>query len=173
MTIHKLNILFVISKSRKRKDGKAPLFCRLTFQEKRKQFATGLFVNPEHWDNRKQHVKPPGEESKFINSQLSLVKQKMNQAFLLLQVREGYYTVEDIYLQYKGENITAEKTLMEVFKLHNEKMVKLVGKEYSKATYYKFREAKKHVANFLQYQYRRRDIPLGKITLKFLDDFDY
>ena len=72
--IHKLNILFVISKSRKRKDGKAPLFCRLTFQEKRKQFATGLFVNPDYWDNRKQEAKPPDKESKFINSQLSLVQ---------------------------------------------------------------------------------------------------
>ena len=38
----KLNLLLIVSKTRIRKDGKAPLFCRLTYLEKRKQFSTGL-----------------------------------------------------------------------------------------------------------------------------------
>ena len=40
----KLNLLFIVSKTRIRKDGKVPLFCRLTYLDKRKQFAIGLFV---------------------------------------------------------------------------------------------------------------------------------
>ena len=51
MKIHKFNMRYVIAKNKIRKDGKAPLFCRLTYLEKRRQFSTGLFVNPNYWDS--------------------------------------------------------------------------------------------------------------------------
>ena len=50
----KLNLLFIVSKTRIRKDGKVPLFCRLTYLDKRKQFAIGLFINPKNWNNSLQ-----------------------------------------------------------------------------------------------------------------------
>lgn len=169
----KLTIRFVIAKNKTRVDGKAPLFCRLTFNNKRKQFAVGLFVKTKLWDSKKQIVKPSEKESIYLNSQISLIKQNINQSFLLLQVKGNSFSVEDVFLQYKGENITKEKSLIEVFNIHNENMSKLVGKEYTKTTYYKFREAKNHIKNFLQYKYNRKDILLSKIKLKFLEDFDF
>ncbi len=173
MELLKLTIRFIIAKNKTRTDNKAPLFCRLTFNKKRKQFATGLFVSSKSWDSKKQLVKPLEEEYTYINTQLTLIKQKLQQASLLLQVKEDVFDVEDIFLVYKGENINKEKTLMEVFKTHNENMSKLIGKEYTKSTYYKFKEAKNHLSNFLKFKYKRNDILLSKITLKFLDDFDF
>jgi len=41
MNNYKFSIPFVIAVNRIRKDGKVPVFCRLTFKQKRKQFATG------------------------------------------------------------------------------------------------------------------------------------
>lgn len=76
MKINKLNIRFVIAKNKIRKDGKAPLFCRLTFLEQRKQFATGFFIIPKQWNSTEQVLKPPNEENTFVNTQLSLIKQK-------------------------------------------------------------------------------------------------
>ncbi|MDP3359013.1 MAG: Arm DNA-binding domain-containing protein [Lutibacter sp.] len=55
MNSYKLRVLFVIGGNSDRNDGKAPLYCRLTFNKKRKQFATGLFINPEYWNNKSQH----------------------------------------------------------------------------------------------------------------------
>tara|TARA_R110002051_G_scaffold88179_4_gene155428 strand:+ start:22524 stop:23738 length:1215 start_codon:yes stop_codon:yes gene_type:complete len=173
MNNSKLLILLVLQKTRINKQGKCPIRCRLTYQKKRKEFATGQFVNPDLWNSKKQIVKPPDEQSEYINSQLSLITQKLNQAFLFLQVNGGDFDVNDIYLQYKGENITKNKTLLETFRLHNSKMEKLLGRGYSKATFYKFKEAQNHLSDFLKHTYKRNDIPLAKLKIKFLDDLEH
>ena len=173
MKIQKLNILYVIAKNKIRKDGRAPLFCRLTYLEKRKQFSTGLFVNPNYWNSMHQNVAPPNEQHNFINTQLCLIESNLNQAFLLLQINKRIFDVDDTYLQYRGENVKTEKTISDVFEMHNYRMKKLVGLEYSKATYSKFIEAKNHTLNFIKYQYKKQDFLLVDLNLKFLQDFDY
>ncbi len=173
MNTHKLRILFVIALNRIKKNNQAPIFCRITYNQKRKQFATGISVDPKDWDRKKQIVNASDSNSKEINTKLSLIKQKINQAFLLLQVNNESFDVEDIYLQYAGKNVKANKTLLEVFELHNNKMKKLVDVEYSKSTYNKFTEARNHVSNFIRFQYKKGDILLESINQDFLDDFDF
>ncbi|MGQ8869405.1 Arm DNA-binding domain-containing protein [Myroides sp. TSA_177.3] len=129
MKLHKLNLLFIISRSRINKQGLAPITCRLTYKEQRKQFATGLFLKPEHWQNTQQKAHPPNEENNFINTQLSLIQNKMNQAFLFLQLQQSKFNVEAIYKQYLGETQNKDKSLLEAFHYHNSKMEKLVGIE--------------------------------------------
>lgn len=144
---------------------------RLTYQKKRKQFSTGLFLDPDDWVSKQQKTVDTCDP--FINTQLSLIRQKLHQAFLFLQVNEDAFDVEDIYLKYKGENTSKNKTIMEVFDLHNKRMKKLIGSEYSVSTYKKFVEAKMHTKNFIQKVYHRKDYLLKNIKLKFLDDLDY
>ena len=173
MTTQSIKILFVISATRKNKKGLVPLVCRITYLGKRKPFATGLFINPINWDSNLQLSKPPNEVNNQINTQLSLIKQEINQAFLFLQVQKEQFDVDDIYLKYKGEDVKQAKTLIEIFTLHNKKMESLIGIEYTKSTYSKFVEAKQHIEDFLIYQNKKKNILLEDITLKFLQDFDY
>lgn len=173
MNTHKFRILLVIALNRIKKNSKAPIFCRITYNKKRKQFATGVFISPNNWDNTRQKAKPPNKENDFINTQLSLIKQKINQAFLYLQVNDEVFDVDDIHLQYKGESTNTHKTLLEVFELHNNRMEKLIGVEYTKSTYSKFIEAKNHTANFIKYQHKKNDILLESLNMNFLSDFDF
>ena len=80
----KINILFYIRKSKINSKGKCPLTCRITYELERKEFSTGLFINPKNWSSAKQQAVPLNTE----NTQLSLIKQEINQAFLFLQVGE-------------------------------------------------------------------------------------
>jgi site-specific recombinase XerD len=173
MNNRKIRVLFVIAHNRIKKNNKAPIYCRITYNKKRKQFATGLFTEPNNWDSAKQVFKMIESNSKEYNTQLSLIKQEINQAFLFLQINQNQFDVDDIYLQYKGKNVKANKTLLEVFQVHNDNMLRLVGKEYSKSTYNKFLEAKKHTENFIKHSYNKRDFQLTDLTLKFLNDFDF
>ena len=100
MNSNKINILFVISSSRIRKDTRAILTCRITFNKIRKTFSTGLFVRPNNWNSKQQIVKPPVPNADILNSQLSLIKSKINRAFLLLQFQELDFDVDDIYNQF-------------------------------------------------------------------------
>ncbi|MEP3836397.1 MAG: site-specific integrase [Algibacter sp.] len=173
MNINKISVLFYTDKAKLNKQNKTPIKCRLTFLGKRKTFSTGLFINLGHWHSKQQKAKPPNPDNNYINTQLSLISQKINEAFLFLQVSNNIFDVEDIYFKYKGENIKTHKTLLEVFKLHNDQMNKLIGIEYANSTYRKFLEARKHTSNFINFQFGKSDILLESIKSNFLQDFDF
>ena len=133
------------------------------FLQKRKEFTTRVYIKPDDWNAKKQI-----SVDKQVNRKLSLIKNEINQAFLFLEVNKGTFDVDDIYLQYKGDNIKADKTILEVFELHNTRILKLVGKTHSKSTYDKFEETKNHVAKFIRASYKKRDLLLRVIKMKFM-----
>lgn len=173
MNNYKLRILFVIAKNRSRKDGTVPLFCRLTYNKQRKQFATGQFINPELWNNSHQMVKPPNDENNNINTQLSLIKSKINRAFLLLQMKELDFDVDDIYNQFIGKSTTADKTLLEAFDYHINRMQKLVGIDVKQVSVEKYNQTLVHIRSFLKFKYNKKDYLLKDLKLQFLHNYEY
>ncbi|WP_394332252.1 Arm DNA-binding domain-containing protein [Mangrovimonas xylaniphaga] len=51
-----MKILFVLAKNRSNKNGKSVVKCRVTYFLKRKEFSTGIFINPEHWNSRQEII---------------------------------------------------------------------------------------------------------------------
>ena len=72
----KLSIRYYTDNSKSNKIGKTVIKSRLTFNKKRKEFSTGQFVNPNHWNNKQQKVKPPEPDRDTINAQLGLIRTK-------------------------------------------------------------------------------------------------
>ena len=173
MNTIKIRILFLLDKTKINKQGKCPLKCRITFLGKRRQFATGQFVNPKHWYSKLQQAKPPNDENHNINTQLSLIKSKINRAFLLLQMKELDFDVDDIYNQFVGKSTTAEKTLLEAFDYHINRMQKLVGIDVKQVSVQKYFQTLKHVRTYLRFKYNKKDYLLKDLKLQFLHDFEY
>lgn len=98
----KLNTRMLLYKAKTNLSGKCPIRCRVTYSKKRKEFSTGLFINPSNWNSKQQLVKPPEPDAEIINIQLSPIRTKIYQAFLILQIQENDFTVEDIYKTYKA-----------------------------------------------------------------------
>ncbi|WP_430614458.1 tyrosine-type recombinase/integrase [Flavobacterium sp. JP2137] len=168
-----LNILFLLQKNRTNKSGKCPVRCRLTYHKNRKEFSSGLFINPEYWINSKQKAHPPNEENNFINSQISLIKNNINQAFLLLQLQKVDFNVEHIYKQYKGETQNEDKSLMDAFEYHNSRMKKLVGIETSINSWERYNNTQNHICDFMWFRFNKKDILLKELTFNFITDFEY
>nr|BFF36935.1 site-specific integrase [Tenacibaculum mesophilum] len=173
MNSQKITIRYISEKSKTRRNNKAPLYCRITFQKKRKQFATGLFINPNYWDSKKQKLLKKVENSEIVNTQLSLISQKINEAFLLLQLQQNDFNVEDIYSQYKGENTREEKTLLELYDIHNGQAKKLIGIDFKEVSWSRYVENKRKIEKFIKFKYKRNDIKLNKLDLKFIKDLEY
>lgn len=169
----KLNQLFIVSKTRIRKDGKVPLFCRLTYLDKRKQFATGLFINPKNWNNSHQECEPPSNENNYINSQLNLIKNQINQVFLYLQINNSEFTVDDIYSKFKGNTPKKELGVLEVYELFNIRIYKLIGMDLKKVTYRKYIESFVHLKSFIKSYFKVNDIKLKDLKLNFLNEYEY
>ncbi|NNC49391.1 MAG: site-specific integrase [Flaviramulus sp.] len=169
----KLNILYLLYKSKTNSKGKCPIRCRVTFNKLRKEFSTGLFTNPDHWNSKQQLVKPPEPDAELINTQLSLIKTKINRAFLMLQVKENSFTVDDIYSLYKGKKTQKEYNVVEYFESHLNKLKTLVGIDIKQVTWNKFNYIKKDVKSFVKWKFKTNDYPLKKLELQFLHDFEY
>ncbi len=173
MNHNKLSILFVLQKVRVNKQGKCPVRCRITYQQKRKEFSLGLFLKLDCWNSKKQKAYPPNKENDFINTQLSLIKQDINQAFLLLQVNQGSFDVDDIYRQYKGENVKIDVGVYEVYLIFLEHLKKLIGKELILKTYQKYETYGKHLKSFIKWKYKSNDVKLSNLKSSFIVHYEY
>lgn len=173
MNNNRLIILFLLQKIRQNKQGICPIRCRITFNKRRKEFSTGLFINPDYWKSKQQIAKPSSTESEYINTQLSLIKKEINQAFLFLKVNMEHFDVEDIYLKYKGVNTKKDKTLLEVFQSHNDKVEKLVGKEYVLPTLWKYIQAKSLLKEFILFKYQKNDYQFKDLDINFINAYEF
>ncbi|RTY79650.1 site-specific integrase [Flavobacterium sp. LS1P28] len=173
MNTTKIKILFLIAKSRLNQSGKCSIRCRITYSQERYEFATGFFINPNHWFSKLQQAKPPNEENTFVNAQLSLIKSKINQAFLYLQVNSPDFTIDKLMSQYKGVPFKKEVGLIEVYKLYLVRIKKLVNIEIKLVTYKKYEESLTHLNDFVKWKFKSSDIKLKDIHSNFITEYEY
>ena len=173
MNNYKIGVLFVLSLNRIKKNNTAPLYCRITYNKKRKKFSTGISLNPKEWNSTQQQAIPPDASTTIINMQLSLISQKISEAFLMLQVLPDAFDVDDIYRKFKGEDIKTEITLLGAYDLHNEKTKKLIGVDFNQLSWSRYVESRRKVAEFIKSKYKKHDIKLKQLDLKFIKDLEY
>ena len=173
LKMKKLNIRFIVALNRINPQGKTVIGCRITFLKKRKQFSTGLFINPNNWNSKQQHVNPLEPDSEYINNQLSLIKTKINRAFLMLQVKDESFNVDDIYSLYKGVKTQKEYNVVEFFERYLKRLKTLINIDIKQVTWNKFNYIKKDVKSFIKWQFKTNDYPLKNLELQFLTDFEY
>lgn len=167
----KTTILFVISPTKINQKGLCPLNCRITLNKERKQFTTGLFVNPVFWDNKLQKVKT--QDYKYINAQIKQIKTKIDNIVLVIQLQGGDCTLDNIYNKYIGKEIKQKEYILSYYKQYLIKIKKLVGLEIKDNTYNKFVYVGNHLEAFIKWKFKKADYLLEELSLQFLDDFDY
>ncbi len=105
------------------RNGLTSISCRITLNKSRKEFSTGIFVNPTYWSKEKQKLLDETEDSKMVYSQLSLIKQKLSQAFLMLEIKGDSF---DVYKIYCDEDTKKEMGVIAIYTEHNAYYKKLV-----------------------------------------------
>ncbi len=172
-----MKLLFLINKTKINSKGEVPILCRITYLGKRKAFHTGIYVKEDEWDSKGQRLEYIPEKNDLrmsqINTQLDIIRQDFNKAFLMLQFKNEHFSIDDIFALYKGEESTEYKKLIEVFDLHINKISKLIGIDYSPATIQKFKESKMHTQSYIKFTFKKDDVPLKDLNNKFLIDFDF
>lgn len=167
MKSNALSILFVIQKAKQNKQGKCPIICRITYNQKRKVFSTGLFIEPKFWDSKSQLAKF-SSESDFINDSLILILQNLRNSYLKLKIKSEHFSAEDIILDYKGETIQEEKGVIEVYNIHSRRLKNLVGRDIKEVTYSKYLESGNHLQDFIKWKFKSNDIKIKTLNLSFL-----
>jgi integrase len=173
MKNEKLSILFVIKLIKENKQGLCPINFRITYQGLRKENATGQFASPQSWNAKIQAVVSKSAGSIALNAQLKLIEQNLNKSYLLLQLEDNEFTVEDIYNRYIGKPSEGKEYVVSYLNKHLLKIKKLVGKDIQLGTWKKYNYAKIQVSGFIKWKFKKSDIFLEKLSLQFLADFEY
>ena len=173
MTTDNFKILFIEGKNRKNKKNQSPLFCRLTLNGNRKQLSTGINIESEHWDTKNQVILKSHKSAILYNSQLDKIKSKINSIYMILQLQENPFSIEDIHGKYLGKELKKSEFILSYYKQYLSKIEKLVGREIKDNTYSKFVYVGNHLEAFLKWKYKKTDYPLKELSLQFLSDFDY
>ena len=167
-----ITILFLIQKSKQNKQGKAPIYCRVTFNQERKEFSTGLFIEPHLWDSKSQLAKF-FDESDFINDSLTLILHNLRASYLKLKVKAEQFTVSELVLDYNVEGFRNERELLEVYNIHSERLKKLIGKDIKQVTYSKYLESGTHLQTFIKWKFKTKDVQINNLKFNFLTEFEY
>ena len=166
------NLLFYLKKAKVNSQGEVPIYMRITIDGKISELSTKRTVLPSKWNSQAQSVKGSSEESKSLNFYLKTFEQKAYDTYQKL-IREDEQ-VGSVILKNRLLGIDQKKRmLIPIFQDHNDRMEKLIGKEFAKGTLTRYKTCLSHTKEFLEWKFKISDIDIKKIDFTFLNDFEF
>ncbi|MCM4165094.1 MULTISPECIES: site-specific integrase [unclassified Arenibacter] len=170
--MNSFSTLFYLKDERRDKNGKAGLYLRITVDGRRTSISLNRKIDPSKWDSRMNKLKGKGYEAEELNRFMATIRHKVNKIQHDL-IEEGQpFTVHDVKDKYLGKDAKL-KMLIQLFDEHNQQMEKLVGIEFALGTYKRYHTTRSHVAEYIKSEYRKNDIPVRDVDLKFIKGFEY
>jgi site-specific recombinase XerD len=171
------SVLFWGQKTRKNKRNEFPIYVRITVNGKRAELSTHRFVDDHGWDTKSQRVKPRAVNAIQINSYLDMMRGRIQEIYNSLIVSDEEISAVKIKEVITGQEIKPKithKTILEAFDYHNlkiEEQVK-IGKVVKK-THTRYITTKAKVESFMKHQYKKDDMPLPEMRLRFVTEFEH
>jgi len=164
--------LFYLKGKHFEKHVKVPIYLRLTVNGKRSELSISRKVDPEKWNARTGRMRGSGMEAVQLNQYLDMVRAKINKIQFQLVEEGNPFTALDIKNIYQGKDREV-KMLLEVFDEHNRQMKKLVDKEFAIGTWKRYFTTRNHISEFIRHEYKREDLPVHDVDLKFITRFEH
>ena len=163
--------LFFLKREKEKKNGCAPIHCRITIDGTIAAFTIRQEINPNLWDAKRGRANGKSEKAVYINNYIDLLITRIRNTYHDLLTQEGFITAERLRNALFGKHIK-QQSLLDLFKEHNEDVEKLIGFGKTKATYQKYERTRKHLEDFIKVKHNLSDIPFKDINHKFICDFE-
>ncbi|MFO8234724.1 MAG: site-specific integrase [Bacteroidales bacterium] len=164
-TQNTFGIIFYLRKY-KEKDGKAPLYVRITVDGRRTDIALKRKIDLKNWNDAKGKAKGTSEDIRTLNTFLERIRGRLTECYHELQLEKAFITAEAIKNKYLGVE-EEEHSLLNLIDYHNTEM-KNVLEWGTLKNYY---TTKKYIEMFLKQKMKMSDIFLSRLNYKFLMDF--
>jgi len=167
--------LFYLRKSKIKIDT-GMIYVRVTVNGKRSVTTTGREISLSLWNLNAGKAIGNSGQAKSINRFLSSIENKLYDAHQKLLDRGESFNSKDIVDIYLGKNRKREgegRMLLDIFQEHNDRVNKLIGKDFAAGTAERYRTAKKHVEDYLKKEYKASDIPVKDVDHKFISGLEY
>lgn len=165
-TTNTFGVHFLIRQD-KLKEGKAPVYARITVNTDRILIGLKQWIDPRSWDMRKGAGKGAKDETKSLNNYLSEVRTEIGECYRELQLKKKIITADDVKITFlRVEEI--EHTLLSLFKFHNEREKHKLNEN----TLSHYLTTQRYLSEFITARYRKKDLSLKDVNFKFLSDFE-
>lgn len=149
------------------------LFARVTVCGERAEISLNRKVTVELWDDGNLLRNQKKAEAIELNKLIDLKRQEIRECYYQLKTEKKEITATAIKNRLLGVDEEASKSLLEVFKYHNDQVKGLIGKDFALTTYKKFCVTYNKVAAFIKFTYKKSDLLLSALNYKFITDFEY
>lgn len=166
MSRNTFRVLFYLKRNAPKKNGLVPVMCRITVNGKISQFSCKLDVEEKLWSVSLGRMSGRSVVAQEANRMLDKIRVGINKAYQEIMDRDGYVSAEKVRNAFLGMGQT-HKTLLAVFRQHNEDYAKQVGKMKSQRSYWKYCTVYNHLEDFIKHRYKVSDIALRELSPAF------
>ncbi len=166
------SVLFYPKRNDADKEGKVPIYMRITFNGKRSELSIQHKVEIERWNIGAGKAKGNSMESKSLNRLMDAMRSKVYQHHRDLVEKIEIVTATSLKNAYLGI-VERDLTLIDIFTNHNNEVKELVGREYAFNTLKRYQTSFRHTKGFLKYKYNVDDISLNQINHEFITSFEF
>lgn len=163
-------VQFILRQERSR-DGKSPVYARVTVNGTRAEITVKALVKPDEWNEKRGAANPKNEALKLLNNYLEDVRGKLFTHYRDLKIDEAVLTAETVKNSYLGirPGEEPEKTLCWLVKEHNIMMAKVLT-HGSLKNYF---TTERYIQKFLDSKYPSRDLYLSQLRYDFITGFEH
>ncbi|MFT6923328.1 MAG: site-specific recombinase XerD [Crocinitomicaceae bacterium] len=159
----------------KEKNGRIPLYIKVSVDSKKVVISTTHFIEMSHWDKKQNKLKFNAPDSRQLNAFIDRTRNIIQQQFLDSSARGVMVSSLELKNSFLGiEEEDPKKTLLQAIDFHNLKMAELVKvDQVSNRTLGKYESTKKKLEAFLKFRYKKDDIYLEDLRLSFVTEFEH
>ena len=166
------NLLFYVKKTKINSQGEAPIYLRITIDGRVTEISVKRTAKLQLWNSAGQKLNGNSEAIKSFNFYLKTFEQRVYDAYHELMKDKDLITCESLKNKLLGTDIKS-RMLIPIFQDHNDRMEKLVGKEFAIGTLGRYKTCMSHTKAFLKWKFNISDIDIKKIDYAFLNDFEF
>ena len=165
-TENTFGVHFIVRLS-KAKNGKAPIYARITVNQKRCELALKRTISSNDWNGVKGLAKPKTDELRKLNSHLEQIRGRISEHYHELQMQKKLITAETLKNLYLGVE-KKEYTICSLMSYHNTQMVDVLAK----GTLKNYFTTEKYIKKFLEANLKKSDIYLSELNYQFITEFE-
>ena len=170
MKVEKFKVLLYLKKSGLDKSGKAPVMGRITVNRTMAQFSCKLSCTPELWNPRESRLNGKGKEAVETNVRIEKLLLAVNNAFDSLVSRKVDFDATDVKDLFQG-SMETQMTLMKMTDVVCDDLKARIGIDRAKGTYPGYLYMRRTLGEFIEHQYKVRDLAFGQLTEQFIHDY--
>lgn len=165
-------LLFYLKKPKAYQKGALPIYLRITVDGIPKELSTKRSCDPNRWNSKAERASGTKEEVRALNAFLDTLQLKVFEGKRHLIEKGSVLTAASLKDCLLG-NDQKNKMLLKIFEHYNERVKKLVGKEFSNATWIKYDRTRRLLQEFIAWKFKVQDLSLQSLDRAFISDLEF